>query len=717
MKRALGAALLAGAFVACGGGGGGAGTSLAPGAPTSAGATTNATFVLTLQTGATSSAARRAQFLDSATQSVQIVLTQVNGSPPSTPVQTVANVGPSAPGCSATASGVTCSIGVGAVVGNDTYTITAYAQPNAGGAALSTGSTTFPVVVGGSNAAAIALSGVVASLGVALANPYLPTGVTGTTAVTVTAKDAAGNTIVGPYSNAVALTASDPSVSISPASTTSSATALLLTFSGTLRSAVTVSAALGPTTATTSLVPATNIVDYHKTSALGNAFQIVQGPDGALYFAELGPFTLVNQQTNFIGAAGPGAIGRLDPATGTVTDVPLGSTQYEPIGMLFTPDGALWTAAAESGDLVRISPFGAAGVAAISLALATPSPLPTPPATAPLPRSLAYLGGNVYVTLTAGNAIGVVSATSPFTAGTPIPLPTATNVFGGRGPARPEGITVGSDGNLWVAATFHNRIYRVNPSIGTVTGFSTGLTLTEPRFVASGSDGNLYMTGLGIGNLQSLSGFLVRFTTAGAATPIALPTPGQPDTIVPGPAGTLYFADLMQGAIGSVTTSGAVQVWPVATAPTAADDGPQGLVYASDGTIYFTTTSTGSVDINGPFGFPKNEIRRLILAQGWTLYPPAPIAVNGIGTVNAQLLGIAESGDSSPFTATSSNPAIASVSAIAGFPHNFVVAGVAPGTATIAITDRNGRSVTATVNVTQTTGSIQSRVRSGSFAR
>jgi len=706
------AAVLGGSLVACGGGGGGG--SIAPPAagPAAPALSSTAKFVLTLQQSSTSSTARRPAFLDSATQSVSIALTQVNGAAPPSAIQTVANIGPTAPGCVVTGSTTICSIGVGAVVGNDTYTITAFAQPNAAGSVLSSGTTTLPITLGASNSAAIVLTGVVSSLTLALANPYLPTGVAGTTAVTVSALDAAGNTIVGPYSGTLTLTSSDPSVTLAPASITSSSTAVAANYTGAARSAVTITAMLSGATASgaATLTPTTNIVNYPIPTASTNPFGLVQGPDGAIYFGEIGPTAIIDPLTGFVGAITQAQIGRLDPATGTITELPLGAGEYDPIGILFTPDGALWTALEESDNLVRVSPFAAAGVTVIALPVAIPSPFPTPPENAVLPRSFAYVSGTLYVTEAVKGAIRPVNVTSPYAVGTAIPLPLATNLFGGTA-QHPEGITVGSDGNLWVAATFGNKVYRVVPTTGVATGFSTTLSNVEPRFIASGSDGNLYVTGLGIGGFDS-NGFLERVSTAGAVTVLSLPSGSSPDTIVPGPPGTLYFVDYGNEGIGSVSTgTGAVQVWPIATRPLGDTDAANAVLSASDGSIYFSTATQGGISVSTVSSYNANEIRRLILAQGWTVYPQGSIGINGVGAANALVVGLAESGDSSPFTTTSSNNAIVTIAPMTGFSHNFLLTGIAPGTSTIKFTDRNGRSVTSTVNVTQTTGTIQSQRR------
>ena len=555
--------------------------------------------------------------------------------------------------------------------------------------------------------------GVVASISVSLGNPNLPTGVAGSTPVTVTVKDASGNPISGQYSSAIQLTSSDPSVTIFPTGITNSAAGIMANFTGAARSAVTITAtaASPPVSGTATMMPATNVVNYPIPQANANAFQIIQGPDGGIYFGEIGPEIIINPSATLVGGGQtPIIIGRLDPISGQInTWQQLGADQFNPIGLAFAGDGALWVSANLSNAMDRISMPLPGAVITIPLPVSSPSPLPTPPTgMGARPRQINQIGGTLYVSLQGTHQIATIGASAPYTTGT-IALPTR---------AAPEGSAVGADGNLWVADFHNNTILRVAPlPAPTAVAFPTNIAGMMPRFVASGSDGNLYLSML---SNSGIGGALERFTTAGVGAQINLPGGSYPDTIVNGPAGTLYFADFGAAGIGMVTTAGSVQSWPIATNPTQPTDLPNAVAYASDGSIYFTTNSSGALlPINSVFGTPivsysANEIRRLILAQAWTLYPQGPIAVNGIGSAAGQLIGMAESGDSSPFTASTNNSAIATVASLPGFSHNFFITGVSPGVCALTVTDRTGRTFTTQVNVTQTTGTVQSlRRRTG----
>ena len=154
---------------------------------------------------------RRADFISPSTKGMTLAFTG-----PTTLSQTV-GLTPSSPGCS-TASGVTtCTLSVQLLSGSYTGTIVTYDQPPSGGTIpsganeLSTAKNVpFTVVPSIVNNLSFTLSGLAASLSVS----GLPSGTYGTAystpqSFTVTAKDADGNTIVGPYDNAVTLSTSD----------------------------------------------------------------------------------------------------------------------------------------------------------------------------------------------------------------------------------------------------------------------------------------------------------------------------------------------------------------------------------------------------------------------------------------------------------------------------------------------------------------------------
>jgi hypothetical protein len=144
---------------------------------------------------------------------------------------------PSSKYCVLSGGDTLCQFTVGAAPGkNRTFTIDTYDGTGAKGNLLSTGQVTKTIVTAGPNLIAITLNGVVASIEVALVRPNPPAGSSTTVGVTVMAKDADGNIILGPgrYSAPITLTDSDASgiTALSSATVTSPAQAITLTYSG-----------------------------------------------------------------------------------------------------------------------------------------------------------------------------------------------------------------------------------------------------------------------------------------------------------------------------------------------------------------------------------------------------------------------------------------------------------------------------------------------------
>jgi virginiamycin B lyase len=141
---------------------------------------------------------------------------------------------------------------------------------------------------------------------------------------------------------------------------------------------------------------------------------ITAGPDGALWFSEV---------------ANPAAIGRIT-VTGTITEYRTGlTTNSQPTGITAGPDGALWfTEVAGPGAIGRITTTGTLTEYTAGL---TPNSKPTGITTAD--------DGNLYFTEAAGP--GRIGTITP--AGLISELATPTNN------SQPAGITTGPDGNLW----------------------------------------------------------------------------------------------------------------------------------------------------------------------------------------------------------------------------------------------------------------------------
>jgi hypothetical protein len=206
---------------ACGGGGT---SSPAP----SSSALVAGRVVLTIAQTSGAAAARKPQYISPSAVSVSIV---VNGGAP-----TIADISATSPDCTTSGQSRVCTIPLQAPVGNDTFTFNQYDGANATGHLLGSGTATATVVAGQAFQIAATLNGTVASITLSI-GALPPAGAPGTAALTVTAKDAAGDTIVGPgnYTTPITLSVVDPTgqTSLSTSTITApSATPVTINYAG-----------------------------------------------------------------------------------------------------------------------------------------------------------------------------------------------------------------------------------------------------------------------------------------------------------------------------------------------------------------------------------------------------------------------------------------------------------------------------------------------------
>jgi virginiamycin B lyase len=168
----------------------------------------------------------------------------------------------------------------------------------------------------------------------------------------------------------------------------------------------------------------------------------------------------------------------------------------------------------------------------------------------------------------------------------------ATDYSIGAG-ATPYGVTLGPDGNIWIAAGAANSIVRVSPT-GAIAAFALPSPNSNPRFITVGSDRNLWFT-------QQSGNRIGRITLDGSITEFAVPTANaEPFGIAAGPDGNLWFTQLAGNKIARITPTGVITEFVVPTANSA----PWGITAAPGGAsqMFFTQQAgnkIGSVDMSG----------------------------------------------------------------------------------------------------------------------
>jgi virginiamycin B lyase len=177
--------------------------------------------------------------------------------------------------------------------------------------------------------------------------------------------------------------------------------------------------------------------------------------------------------------------------------------------------------------------------------------------------------GALWFTETYGDAIGRIT-----TAGQITEFPLCSSCR--EGSIQPWGIAAGPDGALWFTEYQGNAIGRITTS-GQVTTFPVGNALARPLAITSGPDGALWFGG-GSG--------IARITTAGAISQVT--TTGA-YSITTGPDGNLWFSATQPSAMGRLTPSGQVRLFPTST-----DCSPQDIATGA-GALWFGCYSVDAI--------------------------------------------------------------------------------------------------------------------------
>ncbi len=555
--RLIGAAVIAALAAGCSGGGGTSAVPSTPAAPqgpgTSAGMA-QVVFTMKWNGGTSTSSSQRAlvgvrapQYVPPTARSVSV---SVNGGTPQY--------------LNAPASTIT----INAPVGTDTFVFQTYDEQNGQGNVLSRASVTQTIVSGAANTVSAVLNGVVASVALSLSNPSPNAGVPATVNVNVAARDADGNTIVGPgdYSVPIHLTIVDTTNSGTLSLSTNnlqnpSQTATLTYNGGTLNSglpggptATIAATGTGIPNVSVAFTPRPTFYQFSIPVSTNKPRYIAAGSDGNMWFTEspgnavarITPAGVVTEFTvptaNAFETQGPHIIGASDgnlwftesgstankiakvTTTGTFTEF---STLFapppadEPFGLVDRGDGNIWYVANGSS---RVGFQSISGGTAGETSIPTANSAPFDIAAAP--------DNNLYYTESATDKIGRIA--DLFHAQSEISLTTSTT---------PKDIVRGPDGNLWFTESGRNNIGRLSPNSFSVTGeFPTTTPNSAPWSITVGQDGALWFTENG----QDRIG---RITTGGTVTEFASPVTGLAlQGIGTAPDGSLWFCEPGSGA-------------------------------------------------------------------------------------------------------------------------------------------------------------------------
>ena len=215
-------------------------------------------FTLTIPRIQTSAAKRKPLYVSASTQSVRIDVGTL--AQPSSVGSTIANLASAASGCTQSATQLVCVLTVAASQGATTFTVTTFDAANASGNQLSAASIPIPVRTGDITSVNITLNGIISQLALAFIGSPPTNGRAGTSTLSVVARDADANIIVGPGSffTPVTLTSDAPGAfSFSPVQISTPGQTSSVTYTGQILASAHFSASIpgGPSATLTAFGP------------------------------------------------------------------------------------------------------------------------------------------------------------------------------------------------------------------------------------------------------------------------------------------------------------------------------------------------------------------------------------------------------------------------------------------------------------------------------
>jgi streptogramin lyase len=545
MARIPAVLVIAGMLSACGGGGSGMGSSV-PSAPgTLPSQMAQVTFTMKWNDATPSSI--QPKYVPATARSVSV---SVNGGSPqyvNSPATTIV---------------------IDAPVGTDTFVFQTYDDQNGQGNVLSRASVTKTIVAGAANTVTAVLNGVVASVTISLSNPSPNAGVPATVNVNVAAKDADGNTIVGPgdYSVPIKLAVNDSTnsgtLSLSTNTLPNSSTTATLTYNGgTLNSglsggptATVAASGTGVSTVSTAFTPTPTFYQFSIPVSTNRPQWIAAGSDGNMWFTE-----------------NPGsAVARVTPA-GVVTEFAIPTANAQPQMIIGASDGNLWFAEFSSSPppgTSKIAKVTTTGTFTEFSTLFAPPPPDNP-------LGLVDRGdGNIWYVANGSSRVGFQGISSGVAGETSIPTANSG----------PFGISTAPDNNLYYTESATDKIGRITNLFSAQSEIS--LTAgTVPESIVRGPDGNLWFTEFGTNKIGRLSPN--SFSVTGEF-PTLTPN-SQPVGMSVGQDGALWFTESGQDKIGRITTGGTVSEY---TSPVTGL-GLRGIGTAPDGSLWFAEPGSG----------------------------------------------------------------------------------------------------------------------------
>jgi streptogramin lyase len=285
--------------------------------------------------------------------------------------------------------------------------------------------------------------------------------------------------------------------------------------------------------------------------------EIVQGPDGDLWFIE----------------QGSNKVGHMTLCGTLLNEFSIPTAHAYALGIAVGPDGNLWFTEHVANNIGRLTIAGNF----------SEYPLPSSDAGSDGGVGAAPYGitagpdGALWFAESGTDKIGRIS-----TAGTLTEYPLSPG-------AAPEGIVASFDGNLWFAEYGANKIGKISTS-GALSEYAIPTDGSQPQDVAVGPDGSIWFT-------EQLGNNIGRVGTDGTVTEYAIPTfEAAPQGIVAGADGNMWFVEVLGNAVGRITSTANPTITEFAVP--SAQAFPAFLAAGLDGDLWFTEFNT---DLIGRF--------------------------------------------------------------------------------------------------------------------
>jgi virginiamycin B lyase len=267
------------------------------------------------------------------------------------------------------------------------------------------------------------------------------------------------------------------------------------------------------------------------------------------------------------------------PTPGVTSQYPIPTASSEPLGISLGSDGNLWITEFASSKVAQLNSAGQ-----ISENV-TPSHRAGPYGIASGP------GPNLNVWFTESSIGRVAQITVSGPPYTEYTLPNAA--------AKPVGIALGSDGNMWLTDPGTNSIWKVQQIKVKPHIIFTQYRLTgnaQPLSITNGPDGALWFTEPGTNSIGRLP------ISGSPLNEYKIPTAdSKPTGIAAGTDNALWFTEQKAKQIARISLTGVVTAeYPLARAMT-----PDMLVQGVDGNFYFTDTALNKI---GQFFFRNHHL-------------------------------------------------------------------------------------------------------------